>query len=285
MDYIEVSFQFGHEPDYRKDLLIEALAEIGFETFEDTQEGFNAFVPAGDYQETSLVEVLMDRGDELQYTYHVRKIEAQNWNETWEKNFEPLLISDQCYVRATFHTPQPEFPYEIMIDPKMAFGTGHHETTTLMMQYLLETDCAGLEVLDMGAGTGILGILTAKRGAKRVLAIDYDPVCHESAQENALLNHVDQLTSLCGGKEVIPEETYDLILANINRNILLDQMLHYGGALKEGGTILFSGFYENPDLGMIREAAQNQGMEYLDHRKKGDWVAARFKKSNHFNKS
>ncbi|RZL41700.1 MAG: 50S ribosomal protein L11 methyltransferase, partial [Pedobacter sp.] len=170
------------------------------------------------------------------------------------------------------------YQYEIIIDPKMAFGTGHHQTTTMMMQYILETDFEAKSVLDMGAGTGILGILAAKRGAKEIIAIDNDDVCYLSAIENAALNKIDNLTSLCGSKETIPNREFDVILANINRNILLDQIESYAAVLKPNGLIFFSGFYENPDLEMIKDHCAKFDLKYIDHKKIADWVSAKFVK-------
>ncbi len=278
MEYKKVAFSFNQIEEYQKDLLIAELADVGFDTFEDTENGFDAFIVAAQFKESSLNEVLMGFGDELQYTYLIHDIEPENWNEEWEKNFTPLIISDKCYVRATFHEPQPQYPYEIVIDPKMAFGTGHHQTTTMMMEYILETDMAGKVILDMGAGTGILAILASKRGAKELIAIDNDDVCYESAIENAALNNIDNLTSLCGSKEAIPATDFDLILANINRNILLDQIETYASVLKDQGAIFFSGFYETPDLGMITAHCERFNLKYVNHKKIGDWVAAKFVK-------
>lgn len=277
MQYIQVTFSFTEVQDYQKDLLIDELAGIGFNTFEDTADGFAAFVDAAQYDEKGLVELLEQA--ELECKYTVSEIAAANWNEEWEKNFEPLIIDEQCYVRATFHAPRPEYQYEIVIDPKMAFGTGHHQTTTMMMQYILTTDVVGKHVLDMGCGTGILAILASKRGAASLVAIDNDEVCFQSTLENSALNQITNITADCGGKEVIPEAQFDVILANINRNILLDQIPVYAGVLKAGGSIFFSGFYETPDLEMIRTACEVFQINYTDHKKIGDWVAARFIKS------
>lgn len=280
MEYKKVTFSFNDIQEYQKDILIAQLADAGFDTFEDTDKGFDAFIIADQFDEAALAEVLAELDESLKYTYAVVDIEPENWNEEWEKNFTPLIISDQCYVRATFHDPQPQYPYEIVIDPKMAFGTGHHQTTTMMMEYILETDVAGKLILDMGAGTGILAILAAKRGANQLFAIDNDDVCYESAIENAALNGVDNLTSLCGSKEAIPAVDFDIIFANINRNILLDQIESYAAVLKNNGSIFFSGFYENPDLGMIIAQGEKFNLQYVDHKKINDWVAARFIKNN-----
>lgn len=278
MEYTKVTLKFDEIQEYQHDILIAELAEIGFDTFEDTPDGFDAFILSHEFQENELKRVLAGFEEELKTTYSITAIQHQNWNEEWEKNFEPLVISDNCYVRATFHPAQPQYEYEIVVDPKMAFGTGHHQTTTMMMRYVLEDSLENKVVLDMGAGTGILGILAAKRGAKSIVAIDNDEVCYHSAIENAELNGISNLTSICGSKEAIPAQEFDLILANINRNILLDQIENYAKVLKTNGHIFFSGFYENPDLDMIKEHAQQFGLNYIGHKKINDWVAAKFVK-------
>ncbi|MBC7617089.1 MAG: 50S ribosomal protein L11 methyltransferase [Pedobacter sp.] len=278
MEYKKVAFSFSQAEEYQKDMLIAELGDVGFDTFEETETGFDAFIIASQFNETAITEVLNTLEEGVQYAYVIHDIEPENWNEEWEKNFSPLIIANQCYVRATFHDPQPQYPYEIVIDPKMAFGTGHHQTTTMMMEYVLATDLGGKVILDMGAGTGILAILASKRGAKKVIAIDNDDICYESAIENAALNKIANLTSLCGSKESIPVLEFDIILANINRNILLDQIESYAAVLKTKGTIFFSGFYESPDLEMITAHCEQFSLQYVDHKKMGDWVAARFVK-------
>lgn len=279
MQYIQVTFSFKTIAEYQQDLLISDLADIGFNTFEDTSNGFSAFIDQDTYRESSFKELLSSYDQDLEYTYEITEIAGENWNEQWEKNFEPLIISDQCYVRASFHEARPRYPYEIVIDPKMAFGTGHHQTTTMMMEYILSLDFSGKTVLDMGCGTGILAFLAAKKGAAHLTAIDYDQVCYDSTVENAELNNIQNIDIICGGKEVIPEQVFDVILANINRNILLDQIKVYASVLKSGGQIIFSGFYESPDLEMIKAACQEVNIEYLDHKKIDEWVAARFHKN------
>jgi ribosomal protein L11 methyltransferase len=280
MDYLKVSFTFDQIEEYQQDLLVAALADIGFDTFEDLAQGLDAFIVKSAFEEASLTEVITSFADDFKTNYVLHYIEAENWNEEWEKNFSPLIINDDCFVRATFHAHQPQYRYEIVIDPKMAFGTGHHQTTTMMMLYILETEVAGQTILDMGAGTGILGILASKRGAEAIIAIDNDEVCYRSAIENAALNGIDNLTSLCGSKEAIPATAFDLILANINRNILLDQIEQYAAVLKPGGKIFFSGFYESPDLEMIKKHCENFGLHYVDHKKIDNWVAASFIKQS-----
>jgi len=277
MNYYELLFTTTPTEDYQQDLLINELAEIGFDTFEEMETGFKAYIPVFDFNQQLLDECLEPYHQLFSFTYEINLIPQKNWNEVWESNFEPIQIRDQVWVRATFHQHRPEFPYEIVIDPKMAFGTGHHETTSMVMDMMLDADLSGKKVLDMGCGTGILAILANKLGARDITAIDYDPVCYESTIENAELNGISNIKAICGSKEVIPDEQFDIILANINRNILLDQIACYSEVLKSGGEIYFSGFYENPDLDIIKEEADKYGLKYLSHKKTKEWVAARFK--------
>ena len=276
MNYYELFFTTITTEDYQQDLLINALGEIGFDTFEELELGFKAYIPEGVFDQQALDEQLLPYKDLFTFSYEITLIPQKNWNEVWESNFEPIEIGDKIYVRATFHEPKPEFQYEIVIDPKMAFGTGHHQTTAMMLGLMLENEFAGKKVLDMGCGTGILAIMAAKLGADDIIAIDYDPVCYESTIENSALNNVGNIKPLCGSKEVIPDEQYDTILANINRNILIDQMPRYAEALKTDGEIYFSGFYESPDLDIITDEARKYGLKYITHKKDKEWVAAKF---------
>lgn len=276
MNYYELLFTTITTEDYQQDLLIGALGEIGFDTFEEVDLGFKAYIPVDDFDQQKLDEALDAYREMFTFSYDITLIPQKNWNEVWESNFEPIQIGDQVFVRATFHEPKPEFPYEIVIDPKMAFGTGHHQTTAMMMALMLENDFAGKKVLDMGCGTGILAILAAKLGAADIVAIDYDIVCYESTIENSALNNIANIKALCGSKEAIPQEQYDIILANINRNILTDQMESYAKVLKPGGEIYFSGFYESPDLDIISDEARKYDLKYIIHKKDKDWVAAKF---------
>lgn len=276
MNYYELSFTVEDEEGYRRDLLIGALGEIGFDTFEDTETGFKAYIPVDNFDEEALTAMLNPFYEQFPLSYKTDFIEQKNWNEVWESNFEPITIGDKIYVRATFHDTRPNVEHEIVIDPKMAFGTGHHQTTAMVLELMLENNFIGKNVLDMGCGTGILAIMASKLGAAQITAIDYDPVCYDSTIENAQLNNVNNIIALCGSKEVIADVQYDTILANINRNILLDQMQRYAEVLKPGGEIFFSGFYETPDLDIIAEEANRLGLKYISHKKDKDWVAAKF---------
>lgn len=276
MNYYELLFTVIATEDYQQDMLINTLGEVGFDTFEELEFGFKAYIPVDDFDEAKLIAALEPYRDMFTFSYEVTLIPQKNWNEVWESNFEPIAIKDKIFVRATFHEPKPEFEYEIVIDPKMAFGTGHHQTTSMMLELMLENEFAGKNVLDMGCGTGILAIMASKLGAANVTAIDYDIVCFESTIENAQLNNIDNITAVCGSKEVIPDEQYDTILANINRNILLDQMQRYSEVLKPEGELYLSGFYEKPDLDIIMDEARKHGLKYIIHKKNNDWVATKF---------
>lgn len=276
MNYYELLFTTIVTEDYQQDLLINALGNIGFDTFEEVEFGFKAYIPTDDFDKTILDEVLDNYRDMFTFSYDITLIPQKNWNEVWESNFEPIIIKDKIYVRATFHAPGPEFAYEIVIDPKMAFGTGHHQTTSMMLEMLLENDMTGKKVLDMGCGTGILAIMASKSGASEVTAIDYDPVCFESTIENSQLNKIFNVQTLNGSKEAIPNEQFDVILANINRNILLDQLKRYSEVLKPDGELYMSGFYETPDLDMIMDEARKYGIKYIIHKINNGWVAAKF---------
>jgi ribosomal protein L11 methyltransferase len=277
MDYYELHFSLTAAEDYQKDLLIDSLGAIGFDTFEEVEDGFKAYIPAGDFSPELVDEQLAGYRLMFGFVYETKLIRQKNWNEVWESNFEPITVAGKVYVRATFHQPRPDFPYEIVIDPKMAFGTGHHQTTSMMMALMLETSFAGKNVLDMGCGTGILAILAEKLGAAKIMAIDYDPVCYESTLENAALNQAQNINAACGSKEAMPQgQQFDIILANINRNILLDQLAEYAAALKPGGELYLSGFYETPDLAILTREAAASALKYISHKKEKDWVAAKF---------
>ena len=276
MNYFELIFNLKSFEEFQKDLLINALSEIGFDTFEDIESGFKAYIPEHELDQVQLDSLVERFSEMLIFEYTVNNIPHQNWNEVWESNFEPIQISDLCYVRATFHQAHPDFKYEIVIDPKMAFGTGHHQTTAMMIEFMLEEDFAGKQVLDMGCGTGILAILATKLGALEAIAIDYDQICFESTIENSILNEVDNIKTILGSKEVIPNQKYDIILANINRNILLDQLDHYANVSNPGTLLYLSGFYENPDLAILQEKCKSLGFHFMQHKELNNWVSAKF---------
>ena len=272
MDYIKATYK-KPESDVDSEILIAFLAEAGFESFENTENGVVAYIPAGDFSEDLLPSGYGKADIEL--------IEDQNWNAVWESNYEPVLIGDSVFIRAPFHEHNPAANYEIVINPKMAFGTAHHETTALMIEYLLElkSQMKDKTLLDMGCGTGVLAILASMEGAGKITAIDNDTWSVESTEENTKENNTPNVKAVLGDASLLPEkETFDIILANINKNILLNDMPAYVKSLKKGGQILFSGFYED-DLNDIIEKAGVLGMEFVDFKTKNSWVSARFSKT------
>lgn len=279
MQYSSVTFSSVSLLDWQKDILISDLADIGFDTFEDREDGFVGYIPSANLNIAGIDGVLMSNAFASGVQYKIEEIEDRNWNELWESNFQPIIVDDQCYVRATFHDSRPEFPYEIVIEPKMAFGTGHHQTTSLMLSYLLEAEVAGKSVIDMGCGTGILAILAAKLGAGHTAAVDYDDVCVASVHENTQLNGIDHIQASLGSAEQLQGKTFDIILANINRNILLEHLSAYSAALPSGGQLFLSGFYDGEDLEMLKQKAAQNGLTFDNKKVKDNWCAAKFIKS------
>lgn len=276
MDFIEVTLQVN--ADFA-DILTAELGELGFDAFVETEDGFSAYIDEDKYSEQALQEVFERYADFVQVTYAVQKIERQNWNEEWERNFEPLFIGEQVSVRASFHEKPANAKYDIVINPKMSFGTGHHETTTLMIENQLTLDHQGKRVLDMGCGTGILAIMAGELGASEIVAVEIEDWTVENARENAELNGYKSIDVRLGGAETIEgDKPYDIILANINRNVLLEDMPAYKAVLVPEGWLLLSGFYTE-DLPIIQQRATELGLNYTSHREKNNWVSALFKLS------
>lgn len=275
MDFIEVTLKVNAE---FADILTAELGELGFDAFVENEDGFSAYIDEDKYNQQDLEETLNRYTDFVQVTYTTQKIERQNWNEEWERNFEPLFIGNQVSVRASFHEKPAKAKYDIVINPKMSFGTGHHETTTLMIENQLTLDHQDKRVLDMGCGTGILAIMAGELGANEIVAVEIEDWTVENARENAELNGYGKIDVRLGGAETIEgDPPYDIILANINRNVLLDDMPAYVAVLKEEGYLLLSGFYTE-DLPMLQERATELGLTYLSHRVKNNWVSAIFRK-------
>ncbi|MGE5425078.1 MAG: 50S ribosomal protein L11 methyltransferase [Syntrophothermus sp.] len=270
MEYIELRVK-KLLPD-QKDLLTFYLAEEGFESFTEEGEDLLAYVQSALYQKDKTSKIL----EGLKAEYDEKIIPDQNWNEEWEKNFQPVTINGRCHIRAPFHPELKDIQYEIVIMPKMSFGTAHHETTAGMIELMMDLDLKGKTVLDMGCGTAILAILAEKMGAANIVAIDNDHWAYENALENAERNNCSRITVKEGGKELITGN-FDVIIANINRNILLDQMNNYSSAAKNGSLLLMSGFYEE-DLSAIKESARENGFSYKMHQSQNNWVAALFNK-------
>lgn len=276
-DYVELAFTIVAGEDYIADILVASLADIEFDTFESNETGFKAYIAFDKFNPVRVEEILSSYKNEFVFNYETHVIPSKNWNEIWEANFAPVIIANQIYIRAEFHPAQPQYEHQLIIQPKMAFGTGHHETTFQMAEKMLELDFKAKNILDMGCGTGILAMLASKMGANAITAIDNDPIAVESCNENFQLNAIFNATAFYGDASFIQNQRFDILLANINRNILLKDMGVYANALIHNGILLLSGFYED-DLGMIRESAEANALQYVDHCSKNKWVVAQFKK-------
>lgn len=275
MNYIEVAFTITPFEQYISDVLCSELGEIGFESFVETPEGLNAYIPTKLFEAANLELLLSDFPFEADINYTTTEIAAKNWNEEWEKNyFEPIVIGNECVIHSSFHKNIPTATYDIVIDPKMAFGTGHHETTSLVIGELLTMNLEGKSVLDMGCGTAVLAILAAMRGAKNLVAIDIDSWCTENSIENIAINHIEGIDVQLGGAELLNNLHFDIVLANINRNILLADMEQYANCLTAGGELYMSGFYKQ-DIPLIEAEANRNGLTLIDFKEKNNWVVVK----------
>ncbi len=274
MEYIAVSFSFSFAEDFASDIFVAQLAEIGFESFEniDVNKGIIAYIPTVQYNADAINELVASfpyQGLELLETI---TIADQNWNEEWEKYFfQPIIIGDECVVRSSFHSDAPKLKYEILINPKMAFGTGHHATTSLLIAQLLTMDLTGRTVLDMGCGTAVLAILARMRGASSVTAIDIDTWCTDNAVENIEMNKVDNIEVLLGDAALLKGLHFDVVIANINRNILLADMQTYADCLPDGGELYLSGFYTE-DVSILEAEANRLGFQLECFNEKDNWA-------------
>lgn len=274
MNYIEYIFKV--EPtQLGSEILIAELGYAGFESFVETEEGVKAYIQKGDWNQDILNDINILDSTEFKIEYKYSEIEQVNWNLEWEKNFDPIEVDNKCTVRAPFH-PKRNFEYEIVIEPKMSFGTGHHETTFMMLQFILENDFKNKTVLDMGCGTAVLAILAEMRGATKIDAIDIDEWCFENSIENIDRNSCKNISVRLGDASILSGKKYDMIIANINRNILLNDMEVYQKCLNQGGYLFLSGFYEE-DLSLITECCNNLGLDFVENKEKNRWVAAKFK--------
>lgn len=275
--YVELNVIIPSPDDTKREMAIALLSEEGFSSFLETPSGINAYIDAGAFDEAAVSGYGLERIEGLKgATFSHSLIEKVNWNREWEKNFEPVLIGGRCCVRASFHQPDPVTEYDIIIDPKMSFGTGHHHTTALMAEMLLELPVKDKDVIDIGCGTGILAILAAKRGASSVDAADIDEWAVSNTAENARINSVD-ITVWQGDIASINGKSYDIVLANITRNILLENMISLCDALRQKGTLFLSGFYQT-DICDITEAAKERGLERIATLERDSWCAAAFVK-------
>ncbi len=276
MEYTKITCRLIPDTELARELLVAELGNTGFESFVETDDAVEAFIPSPDFSAGLLTADNLQKNEYFRFEYTSEVIADQNWNEVWEKNyFEPLLIEDQCMIRAPFHTSYPSASYEIIINPRMAFGTGNHETTHLMIQSMLETNLQDKQVLDMGCGSGVLSILASMKGAAMVTAVDIDEWSYNNTLENAELNNIRNINALLGDASVLTDQAFDVILANIQRNILLQDMDAYVKVLNPGGVLVMSGFY-TADLEAIEEKAASLGLKMTTSSERSDWCAAGF---------
>jgi len=259
------------------EILTAELCELGFESFTEESSGsFSAFIPQESFDIMKVANFLEEKAANAGFSYKVEKIEEENWNAAWESAYQPVKI-ESCFIRAPFHQPDPSASLDVVIEPKMSFGTAHHETTNLMIRALLKTEFRDASVLDMGTGTGVLGIVAARLGAVDVVAIDNDEWSYLNAAENAERNNIPGMIVLHGDATHIPARKFDFVFANINRNVLLRDMPAFAACLEKGGSLFMSGFYED-DLGAITKEASGLGLTQSHVETLNHWVAVTFKK-------
>jgi ribosomal protein L11 methyltransferase len=275
MSNIYLGFHFKVEPkELGSEILIAELGELPFESFIDSELGIVAYIQKDLYVENSLDDLFILNSPEFTISYTIQEIDQVNWNKEWEKNFDPIDVDGKCHVRAPFH-PKTDAEYDIIIEPKMSFGTGHHETTHMMIQHLLEIDVTGMKTLDMGCGTAILAILAEMKGAQPIDAIDIDNWCYLNSIENAARNNCKHISVYEGDAALLVNKKYDLIIANINRNILLNDMHSYVRCLNPNGILLLSGFYEE-DIPYIQDSCIEKGLTYVKKFERNNWVSLKY---------
>ncbi len=272
---IYIGYYFKVEPIIPAvEILIAELGYAGFESFVETEEGVTAYIQKEEWNTAILENIQILDSDEFQIDYTFEEIEQVNWNEEWEKNFKPIVVDDICTVRAPFHNT-PSTKYDIIIEPKMSFGTGHHETTHMMIQHIINNELTNKSVLDMGCGTGVLAILAEMKGAKPIDAIDIDNWCYTNSLENVARNKCKHISVYQGDASLLKSKTYDVVLANINRNILLSDISKYANCLQKKGMLFLSGFYEN-DIPIIEAACNTNGLKLEDKLQRNNWVSLKF---------
>ena len=277
MKYFEVTFSVNPCNETATDILSALTAEIGFESFVECEGGMQAYIQQSLFDEEALKNIITDFPiPDTEITYTITEPEDKDWNEEWEKNFfQPIVIEDRCVIHSTFHKDYPKAEYDIVINPQMAFGTGHHETTSSILGELLDADLKGKSVLDMGCGTSILAILASMRGADPVTAIDIDDWCVNNSRDNIALNNINNITVELGDASLLEgRKPFDVIIANINRNILLNDMAAYTACMHKGSEIYMSGFYVQ-DIDAIRSKGESLGLKFVHYREKNNWAAVK----------
>ncbi len=273
--YLEIVFT--QSSPIQIDILTALLSEAGYEGFEECEEGFKAFIPKKDFSESELKEILQSSDALQNLNFSLKEIEPENWNRAWEENFQPINIDNQLYIRASFHPENKNIPLEIIIDPKMSFGTGHHATTHMMSQMLMDMELKNKTVFDFGSGTGILSILVAKLGSSSVYALDHEEWAYHNCLENCLLNNVKNIEAVWGDESRFPQSNYDIILANINRNIILKNLPQLATLLPPGGILLISGFLID-DVGDILQTSLTHRLARIEMLERDGWICMKLQK-------
>ena len=277
MDSIYIAYDFNVSPkDPVTEMLIAQLGHIGFESFVENESGVIAYIQKKDWNSNKVEDLYLLNSNEFDITFKYNEIEQTNWNKEWEKNFNPIQVNGQVSIRAPFHE-NPSLNFDIVIEPKMSFGTGHHETTHMMVQHLLALDLKNKKVLDMGCGTGILAIFAEMKGAQPTDAIDIDSWCYQNSLENVQRNGCKHINVLEGDSSLLKGKEYDVVIANINRNILLSDMKIYTDCLSEKGVLLLSGFYKD-DISIIESEVIKHGLVLDKMIQKNNWVALKYMK-------
>ena len=277
MSQIYIEYHFTMSPlQPASEILVAQLGALNFESFAETETGLKAYIQKKELDAALMDKVQVLNSSEFEISYKLTEIPPVNWNAEWEKNFNPIEVNGECVLRAPFHPPF-NVKYEIIIEPKMSFGTGHHETTFMMLQFILENDFKEKSVIDMGCGTAVLAILSEMKGAAKIDAVDIDKWCYENSIENIERNNCKNILVYQGDASFFKEKKYEVILANINRNILLQDMGIYSKSLKENGTLYLSGFYKE-DLEYITETCNNLGLTFVENKERNNWIAAKFRK-------
>ena len=271
--YLEYRFTINPKSPW-EDILLAQLQQLPFDSFLSTDEGLNAYLPKTQKEDNFLDSIALLDHDEVEIEFTVTEIPPENWNAKWESEFQPIFVGSDCVIRADFHENQGKI-YELIINPKMSFGTGHHPTTHMMMEFVLEETLKDKIVLDMGCGTGVLGILASKKGARAVDAIDFDTWCVENTIKNAKTNNCKNIRSSQAANLESTQSYYDSIFANINRNVLLEQIPSYVQALKVGGGLFLSGFYRS-DVEILQKACQKENLTLISTKEKEQWCALKF---------
>ena len=274
MSYLELDFKVD-PVNPGSDILMAELGEIGCESFVEKEDGLTAYIKADIFNINDLTSLQILHSLEYKVTYTIIKVEDQNWNAVWESNYEPVVIAGKCGIRAPFHPENKDVIYDLVIEPKMSFGTAHHETTSQMIELLLEEDVKGKKVLDMGCGTGVLAVLSAKLGGFDIVAIDNDEWAYANSLENIVKNNEEGIKVLLGDANILNGMNFDIIIANINRNILLNDIRHYASCLNKNGVLMMSGFYEN-DIPAIKEECLKYNLKFVRYICNNNWVAVRF---------